>query len=92
VTYAGKGTEWLPDEAADRTAFANGAPNEEIIKDPTARQYMNAWDVAVFRGGANGLLHRTPDAALDDPSIMMRLDHPSFWDNFLKQNREFRHI
>ena len=24
VTYAGKGTEWLPDEASDRRAFANG--------------------------------------------------------------------
>lgn len=86
VTYAGKGTEYLPDEAADRQAFLNGAPNENIVKDPLAIRFMNAWDVAVFRGGSKGLLHRTPDAALNGPSILMRLDHTSFWDNILKQN------
>lgn len=87
VTYAGTGTEYLPDEAADRRAFADGAPNEKIIKDPSAIQFMKAWDVAVFRGGPQGLLHRTPDAALNGPSILMRLDHPSFWDNILKQQQ-----
>jgi len=87
VTYAGTGTEYLPDEAADRRAFADGAPNEKIIKDASAIRFMKAWDVAVFRGGAQGLLHRTPDAALNGPSILMRLDHPSFWDNILKQQQ-----
>ena len=87
VTYAGQGTEWIPDEAADRRALANGAPNEEIIKDPSARQFMNTWDIAIFRGGPKGLLHRSPDAALNDPSILMRLDHASFWDNILKQQQ-----
>ena len=32
VTYAGKGTEWLPEEAADRNAYEKGEPNEKIIK------------------------------------------------------------
>lgn len=85
VTYAGKGTEWLPDEAADRAAFANGEPNERIVKNPEAKQFMNAWDVSVFRGGPKGLLHRTPDDALTGPSILMRLDHPSFWKNIIRQ-------
>jgi len=88
VTYAGTGTEYLPDEAADRRAFADGAPNEKIIKDPSAIRFMKAWDVAVFRGGSKGLLHRTPDAALNGPSILMRLDHPSFWDRVMKQQQE----
>lgn len=88
VTYAGTGTEYLPDEAADRRAFAEGAPNEKIIKDPSAIRFMKAWDVAVFRGGSEGLLHRTPDTALKGPSIMMRLDHPSFWENILKHQRK----
>jgi hypothetical protein len=79
VTYAGKGTEWLPDEAADLGAFSNGEPNEKIVKNRSALQFMNKWDVAIFRGGPKGLLHRTPDAALSDPSILMRLDNPSFW-------------
>ena len=85
VTYAGKGTEWLPDEAADRHAFVNGEPNEKIIKDSNARQFINQWDAAIFRGGPKGLLHRTPDAALNGPSILMRLDHPSFLKNVIKQ-------
>ncbi len=83
VTYAGKGTEWLPDEAADRNAFANGEPNEKIVRDWSALQFMNQWDVAVFRGGKKGLLHRTPDDALNGPSILMRLDHFSFWDDVI---------
>lgn len=88
ITYAGKGTEWLPDEAADRRSFASGEPNEKIVKDRSALQFMKAWDVAVFRGGPKGLLHRTPDDALNGPSILMRLDHPSFWDNVLKHQKQ----
>lgn len=74
VTYAGKGTEYLPDEAANRNAFKDGEPNEKIVRDVAAIRFMNAWDVAVFRGGSKGLLHRTPDAAFFKPSILMRLD------------------
>lgn len=81
VTYAGKGTEYLPDEAADRRAFETGEPNEKILKDPAAVRFIDAWDVAVFRGGAKGVLHRTPDAALEGSSILMRLDDSSFWRN-----------
>ena len=84
VTYAGKGTEWLPDEAADRQAFKDGRPNDEILKDNTAQRFLNPWDVAIFRGGPDGLLHRTPDAALKNPSVLMRLDHPSFWEKVMK--------
>ena len=83
VTYAGKGTEWLPDEAADREAFLSGEPNEKIIKDPSALQFINQWDIAVFRGGPEGVLHRTPDAALNGSSILMKLDHPSFLENII---------
>lgn len=85
VTYFGQGTEWLPDEAADRRAFAMGEPNAKIIKDASARQFMKSWDISVFRGGPKGLLHRTPDQALSGRSILMRLDHQDFWDRILKQ-------
>ena len=40
ITYAGKGTEWLPDKVADRRAFANGEPNEMIVRDPKEIQFM----------------------------------------------------
>ena len=78
----------MPDEAADRKAFAAGAPNEKIVKDPSAVRFLSTWDVAVFRGGPKGLLHRTPDAALNGPSILLRLDHPSFWDEIMKRRSE----
>ena len=64
VTYAGKGTEWIPDEFVDRNAYENGLPNESILKNPSRSKFINTWDVAIFRGGPDGLLHRSPDAAL----------------------------
>ena len=90
VTYAGQGTEWLPDEFADKIAYKNGEPNENIIKDISAKQFIGEWDVAVFKGGPEGLLHRTPDSALKNNSILMRLDHPKFWKNIqrnIKNNK-----
>ena len=33
VTYAGKGTEWLSEDCADRHAYLSGAPNEKIRKE-----------------------------------------------------------
>ena len=85
VTYMGQGTEWLPNEIANRAAFEEGLPNEKIVKDSSKIKSIKTFNVAIFRGGASGLLHRTPDSALKNPSILLRLDHESFWDNILKQ-------
>ena len=86
VTYHGKGTEWVPDSAVDRLAYERGMPNEKILMNPGEREFLNAWDVAIFRGGKNGLLHRTPDIALGSPSILLRLDHETFWNNVFKNS------
>ena len=40
----------------------------------------------LFRGGSDGLLHRSPDAALNGTSIMMRLDHEYFWNEVMKHD------
>ena len=88
VTYAGEGTEWLPESASDREAFEGGMANEFILKDPSARQFVGLWDIAVFRGGPRGVLHRTPDSALNGPSILMRLDREDFWNNVLGQSQD----
>ena len=85
VTYMGQGTEWLPNEIANHAAFEEGLPNEKIVKDSSKIKSIKTFNVAIFRGGATGLLHRTPDSALKNPSILLRLDHESFWDNILKQ-------
>lgn len=86
VTYFGKGTEWLLDEGADREAYEAGKPNEKIMTQESAKQFLSSWDVAVFRGVPNGFLHRTPDDALNNLSILMRLDHPSFWPSVFEIN------
>ena len=88
VTYYGKGTEWVPDSAVDRLAYDSGMPNDKILTTSKARKFLNAWDIAIFRGGPDGLLHRTPDSALNTPSILLRLDHESFWDTVFMDTQE----
>ena len=80
VTYAGQGTELLNDKGADRIAFVNGMPNEKIVKDKSYIEFMNQWDISIFRGGKNGILHRSPDSALNGQSILMKLDYGLFWE------------
>ena len=64
-------------------------PNESILNNPSRSKFINTWDVAIFRGGSDGLLHRSPDAALNGTSIMMRLDHEYFWNEvFEMANKE----
>ena len=41
-------------------------------------------DIAIFRGGKNGILHRTPNSALNHSSILMRLDNSSFLEDIKK--------
>ena len=81
VTYSGEGTEWLPDDAGDKIAYLNGEPNEKILKNSKRKQFVNEWDIAIFKGGSKGLLHRTPDSALNKHSILLRLDHAYYWKN-----------
>ena len=78
VTYAGQGTEWIPNNAADRHAYEAGEPNNNIIRNKNELNFIDQWSIAIFKGGSDGILHRTPDTALNGPSILMRLDHPDF--------------
>ncbi len=88
VTYTGQGTEILPDYAANRNAFREGKSNNDILKSKSAVEYINKWDIAIFRGGEDGILHRTPDSALKSKSsILMRLDYPSLLDEIKNINQ-----
>lgn len=79
VTYAGQGTELLQNEGANRNAFIDGKSNNEILKNKSYISNLNKWDIAIFRGGQEGILHRTPESALKgNSSILMRLDDKSF--------------
>eukprot|EP00466_Bigelowiella_natans_P002288 jgi/Bigna1/82583/fgenesh1_pg.94_\ len=85
VTYHGKGTELLPDGVADREAFLDSNNDNQVVEDPNAVKFMRPWDIALFRGGPDGVVHRTPDSALDAPTILMRLDRKEFLDAILEQ-------
>ena len=83
VTYYGKGTEWFPSHACDYSAYYKGEDNNKIIKKKSEQKFLNTWDIAIFKGqkfvgGENGILHRTPDDALNNKSLLMRLDDPSY--------------
>ncbi len=84
VTYHGIGTEWVPSDACDYSAYYEGKKNDKIIKNKKAIRFMKAWDIAIFKGNKltgseKGILHRTPDAAFYSPSLLMRLDDSSFF-------------
>lgn len=84
VTYAGQGTELLPNHAADREAFFKGKSNKFIVKDKSKIKHIKNWDIALFRGGKKGILHRTPDSALENrTSILMKIDSSSFLEQMI---------
>ena len=86
VTYYGQGTEWLPIDNADYGAYSKGKDNKNILKDPKKRMYLKPWHISIFKGGSDGILHRTPDSALKSPSLLMRLDHSTFLNDIEKYN------
>ena len=87
VTYSGQGTEILPNEAADRNAFIQGESNEKIVRDKSKLMHLSDWDISIFRGGKNGILHRTPNSALEGKSsVLMRLDHEDYLTEIYKIN------
>jgi hypothetical protein len=83
VTYYGKGTEWLPRDACNYSAYYNGESNEKIIKIKNRSKFIKSWSIAVFKGqkfkeGTKAILHRTPNEALNNKSLLMCLDSVSF--------------
>lgn len=69
TTYAGPGTEWLPDEAVHREALA--APpsaaeeaNRQVLRDAAGVRHARAGDVLILKGArhehARGAVHRSP--------------------------------
>ena len=83
VTYYGKGTEWLPRDACNYSAYYNGESNEKIIKIKNRSKFIKPWSIAVFKGqkfkgSTEAILHRTPNEALHKKSLLMCLDSETF--------------
>ena len=45
---------------------------KKIKKENCETNLLAQWDIAVFHGGPSGLLHRTPDEALEKLSLFMK--------------------
>jgi len=69
TTYAGQGTEWLPNEAVCREALNHPSDcpcdaNKEIVRDPGSVHRARAGDVLLMKGAGYdsvlGAVHRSP--------------------------------
>lgn len=80
TTYLGPGTEWLPEEAVNRSGL--GKTNDLIVKKPALIQRMNTFDVGILKGEPHanklpvkGIVHRSPEvAATGEKRIILRVD------------------
>ncbi len=76
-TYAGPGTEWVPDEAVDRRRLGD---NGAAIRTPSAVRRLPRFAVGLFKGEAwpgnagRGVVHRSAPADPSRPRLLLCLD------------------
>jgi len=84
-TYSGQGTEWLPNEAIDRTKLGRGSQG---LTDDQSGLYpleitpnqVDTGDVVIMKGDAwpdhegQGLVHRSPACSPDEPRLFVSMD------------------
>lgn len=81
TTYAGPGSEWLPEHAVNRAGLgAPRADKPEIVADPAAIEQLSAGDVALLKGDGwignegRGLVHRSPQTGPRERRLLLALD------------------
>jgi len=85
ATFCGPGTEWLPNDAVDRSQLGAPRPAHGVRPDaPTARPItpntLRAGDVALMKGEnwegneGNGLVHRSPSVQDGTPRLIVTVD------------------
>jgi len=78
-TYAGAGTQWLPDAEVDRSALGRGS-NAAVCADPGKIRAVRRGDVALLKGEAwpgnagRGIVHRSPPARPGTGRLLLTLD------------------
>lgn len=78
-TYAGPGTEWVPDGAVDRRRLGN---NAAAVTDRAAIRRLPRFAVALLKGEAwrrnagRGVAHRSPEASAARPRLLLCIDEP----------------
>jgi hypothetical protein len=77
-TYAGPGTEWVPDHAVDRAALGD---NARAISRHSAVRRLPRFAVGLFKGEAfpgnagRGIVHRSPPVR-GTPRLLLCIDEP----------------
>jgi hypothetical protein len=85
TTYAGTGTEWLPDGQVDRRKLGTGSgglsdADSGLYPSPDAIQVLAPGDVALLKGEAwegnegAGLVHRSPAVAPGQQRLLLTID------------------
>lgn len=88
TTYLGAGTEWLRDNAVDRSKLGSGSRGlsdleSGILKSPRDIERLNGGDVALLKGELwegnedAGLVHRSPAVAAGDARLLVTVDMSS---------------
>jgi hypothetical protein len=76
--YVGAGTEWLPEDALDRSRLGTGT--NASVRDWAAVQCIGTGHVAIIKGDrypgnvGRGLVHRSPEASAAQPRILAAID------------------
>ncbi|HDY86267.1 hypothetical protein LCGC14_0471080 [marine sediment metagenome] len=84
-TYAGSGTQWLPEYSVDRSKLGHGAggvPDKVsgIYSHLSHIQQFNAGDVGLLKGAGwlgnetRAIVHRSPEIATGDKRLLLTLD------------------
>jgi hypothetical protein len=76
-TYTGPGTQWLAEEDVDRRALFLGAPNESICLSGRHPHSVPAGSILAFFGGADGVVHRSPDVPPGRKRLLLTIDPES---------------
>lgn len=81
TTYAGPGSEWLPEYAVNREGLGAPTPNRpEIVRDSQAIQRLAAGDIALIKGSGwvgceeHGLVHRSPSLEAGQKRLLLTID------------------
>lgn len=81
TTYAGPGSEWLPEHAVNRAGLgAPRADKPEIVADAAAIERLGIGDVALLKGDGwignegRGLVHRSPQPRQGERRLLLALD------------------
>ncbi|WP_374632689.1 DUF1826 domain-containing protein [Ferrovibrio sp.] len=78
-SYVGPGTEWIPDDAADRSMLGKGM-NAAVLRDPARLQHLQTGWAALLKGdgdhGRRGIVHRSPPLQPGQRRLVLTIDEP----------------